>query len=87
MVRKNRQLRYLRALARTWLTAVEKIVKVRGGVMLAMSISTPEAPDSHTGLRRVDDIGQIEETWELQRDVVAEATETGPCSVWPRRPR
>ena len=76
-VRKNRRVRYLRALARTCLTAVEKIVEVRGGVMLAMSISTLEAPDKHAGLRSIDNIDQIEETWELQRDVVAERLRQG----------
>ena len=77
MVRKNRRLQYLRTLARTWLTAAEKIVEVRGGVMLAMSISTLEAADKHAGLRSLDDIDQIEETWELQLDVVAERLRQG----------
>jgi len=64
-------------LARTWLTAAETIVEVRGGVMLAMSIPTREVSDGHAGLRSVDDIGQIKETWELQRDVVAERLRQG----------
>ena len=42
-----------------------------------MSISTPEAADKHDGLRSVDDIDQIEGTWELQRDVVAERLRQG----------
>lgn len=40
--------------------------------MLAMPISTPEVPDGHTGFCSIDHIGQIKETWKLQRDVVAE---------------
>ena len=36
-----------------------------------MPISTPEAPDGQAVLRRVDDMGQIKETFDLQRDIVA----------------
>lgn len=77
MVRKDRRLRSLRKLARILLNAAEKIVEVRGGVMLAMSISTPEAPDKHAVLRSIDAMDQIEEAWELQRDVVAERLRQG----------
>ena len=45
--------------------------------MLTMSISSPETSDRHAGLRSVDNIGQIDETWELQRDVVAERLRQG----------
>jgi len=46
--------------------------------MLAISISTPEeAPAGHAGHRSVDDIDQVKETWELQRDVVAKRLREG----------
>lgn len=45
--------------------------------MLAMSLPTPEAPNGHAGLHSVDNLDQIKETWELQRDVVARRLSQG----------
>ena len=74
---KNFLLRYLRKLARYIMTAVEKIVQVRGGVMLAMPVTTPKALDGLADLRRVEDIGQVKDTWNLQRELVIKRLRQG----------
>ena len=77
MLRRNRQLQFLRTLARTWLNAAKKIVEVRGGVMLAMPIPTPKESTEHLGLRSIDDVNQLKESWELRKNVVAKRLKQG----------
>ena len=74
-------MRFLRALARACLNAINKVVEVRGGLMLVMPIpiTTPaqQTSDKHAGLVNVCNPVQVKETWALQRNVVTKRLQQG----------
>lgn len=77
MLKNYHLLRYLRKLVRYLLNAVEKIVQIRGGVMLAISLSNPEAHKENAELFRIENIGEIKETWNIQQGNVAQRLSQG----------
>ena len=65
------------SLARIVLNAVGKVIEVRGGIMLSMSLPAMTNMDGPAGLRCIENLEQIEESWHLQLETVAKRLNQG----------